>query len=476
MPVTSSDATETMAAEKAGSSTTAAAVPLEQPIDPNSYVCGPGDTFELNFWGQQNFRLRMAADLEGRVFISKVGFVSVSGKSLTVVRSEVTKKVRANYPGLQFALTLVAPRTFVVHVVDNVARPGAHTAHALERISSVLARVGTVNGSRRRISIKHASGSISFADLVLYELTGDTKHNPFVLDGDVVSVPFAEVTVSIDGAVRRPGTYELVGSKDLQELLSLAGGFKADVLRSMPVRIVRRNETNHAEFIDVPFTGGAAPNRGLVDLDRVTVNGAEAAQRYIFVIGVVSGADQMDSTTTSKRMPYIEGDSVLSLLDRAGGINVQGDLKRAYISRPRAEGAPLLIPVALDSLLLKRDLSADKPISLGDTLVIPPVQHGITVEGAVARAGMYPYNPLFGAPQYIARAGGRTRTARDLEDIRLIDTSGRTRKYSDGMKVAPGDAILVPERNWTRGEIVQLIFAGAGLALSTVALTYAVTQ
>src|SRR5262245_52305979 len=27
---------------------------IEHPIDPATYVCGPGDVFELDFWGSQN--------------------------------------------------------------------------------------------------------------------------------------------------------------------------------------------------------------------------------------------------------------------------------------------------------------------------------------------------------------------------------------------------------------------------------------
>src|SRR5690349_7243469 len=33
--------------------------PIDEPVDPDKYVCGPGDVFELNFWGLQNFKLRV---------------------------------------------------------------------------------------------------------------------------------------------------------------------------------------------------------------------------------------------------------------------------------------------------------------------------------------------------------------------------------------------------------------------------------
>src|SRR5262245_9450332 len=35
---------------------------IEEPIDPDGYVCGPGDVFELEFWGSQNLHLTLTTD------------------------------------------------------------------------------------------------------------------------------------------------------------------------------------------------------------------------------------------------------------------------------------------------------------------------------------------------------------------------------------------------------------------------------
>src|SRR5450755_4279706 len=180
-------------------------ISLEQPIDPDHYVCGAGDVLELNFWGQQNLRLKLTIDLEGRVFIPKVGYVAVADKTLTAMRPAIKQKVRGNYPGLSFDLTVLTPRTFLVHVVENVKHAGTFSAHAIDRVSSVLARAGVVPAaSRRRITVHHRSGPDSTADLVKYELTGDTAFNPYLLDGDIVHVPFPLTMVKVSGAVRRP--------------------------------------------------------------------------------------------------------------------------------------------------------------------------------------------------------------------------------------------------------------------------------
>lgn len=472
IPVTGPHDTEVLDAERTGISTTAPPVSVEQPIDPTTYLCGPGDTFELDFWGQQNFRLRMSVDLEGRAFISKVGFVAVSGKTLEAVRKLIKQKVRANYPGLQFELTLASPRTFLVHLVDNVKQPGIYAARPVERLSSVLSRAGGITGSKRRIAIRHHDGTSTTADLVMYELTGDTKYNPFLVDGDVVAVPVADTVVTIDGAVHRPGKYELVKSKDLTELLELAGGLTTGVANDLPIRIVRRNPKQQ----DVAEAVKVGKNAPLHPDDRVIVPGTDELQRSVLLIGAIVGAETVDAAATSRRLPFVEGDTVLSLIDRAGGIKAPGDLRRSYIARPQPSGPPTVIPIDLDALLVRRDFHADKPIAMGDTIVIPPMQYSILVEGAVARAGLYNYNPVFGIPEYIAHAGGRTHNAVDMDDVRVIDSGGGTRSFKRGTPLHPGDAILVPERSWTRPEIVQLVIGGASLLLSAVAVTYAVTR
>src|SRR5262249_55498479 len=46
--------TEASGPERHPAAVPARPVPLEQPLDPDKYICGRGDVFELNFWGRQN--------------------------------------------------------------------------------------------------------------------------------------------------------------------------------------------------------------------------------------------------------------------------------------------------------------------------------------------------------------------------------------------------------------------------------------
>src|SRR5205814_5188446 len=108
--------------------------------------------------------------------------------------------VKRYYPGLSFDLSLATPRTFLVHVVESVAKPGVIEATPLDRVFQVVKKAGgIVNGSLRRIEVKRKGGTSATADLLLYTLTGDTAYNPRVYDGDVIRVPTEGLMVSISG-------------------------------------------------------------------------------------------------------------------------------------------------------------------------------------------------------------------------------------------------------------------------------------
>lgn len=443
-------------------------IPLEEPLDPNTYICGRGDTFELNFWGIQNFRLRVSVDIEGRAFVSKVGYVDLRGKTLTEARQILKDAVGKYYPRLNFDVTLAEMRLFLVNVVEYVGHPGTYPAHLVDRVSTVIAQAGGVGkgGSVRRIEIHRRDGSVLYGDLLMYSLTGDGKYNPRLLDGDVIKVPVEGVAASIAGAVHRPGRYELTGTRDLAELLELAGGLSPAVTKRLPIRLVRRMSDDHDRQAEIDFNpDGSPPALPLRHEDAVNIPGYGELQRSVFVIGAVAGASAPDEVSATRRVSFVEGDTVRTLLNRVGGIGPLADLGGCYIFRSGE-----VIPVDLYTLLVVRDLTADRAVELGDAVVVPFKRRSISVAGAVFVPGLVPYNPTFGIEQYLAMAGGRNRYAQPLSEVRLITPQGETKEYVPGLKVEPGASLVVPERNFSRSETVQILLSVAGALLSGVAL------
>jgi hypothetical protein len=56
--------------------------------------------------------------------------------------------------------------------------------------------------------------------------------------------------------------------------------------------------------------------------------------------------------------------------------------------------------------------------------------------------------------------------AQNLEDVYLVTPTGKTKEFAPDLNVEPGSSLVMPERHFTRGEVVALILAGAGLLLS----------
>jgi protein involved in polysaccharide export with SLBB domain len=311
-------------------------------------------------------------------------------------------------------------------------------------------------------------------DLLLFGITGDVKHNPFLLDGDVVRVPFEDVAATISGGVNRPGRYELVDTRDLTELIAVAGGLAPGATYLLPVSVVSRlSDDRQDQKLVTLAADGTPPNVSLRREDAVRIPTYSELQRSVTVIGAIGGAQLVrgktgdtatlaaEETSATRRMPFVEGDTVRTLLDRAGGVVPLADLNGSYIVRKGKA-----IPVRLHALLMLKDLTADVAIELDDTLVVPFKRRNILVEGAVFRPGEYPFNPSYQIDEYLSLAGGMNRFAQDVSEVRVVTPTGQLLAYRNDLAIDPGSTLVVPERSFSRSEVVTIILAAASIALA----------
>ena len=466
------------------------AMPLEAPIDPETYVCGAGDEFQLNFWGRQNLSVRFPVDPSGQAFVPKVGYVQIAGLSLKDATASLRKAVARFYPGLSFDFSLVKPRTFLVHVVGSVEKPGIYPARATNRLTQVLDEAGGRShpdskqergaGSIRRIEIQRRNGTKLGADLLFYDLYGDTKNNPFLSDGDVIVVPFESMVVKVTGAVQRPGEYELIDTKDIAEAVKAAGGVRSTQTRNLPILVSRRDPANdRLSQFQVQFAAsGDIPVITLRNNDSVHIPSANELERSVTLVGAIKGASQTDEATGLMRLRYEQGDTVRTLIERAGGLGPGADYRGSYILRAMGN-EKTVIPLDLEALLIYRDIKADRPVLIGDVINVPYQRHGIMIEGAVVRPGIYQFNPRLRGTDYIAIAGGPSKMAQDTESYRLVTPRGKTELLSEKTMVQPGDTLIVPERTFSRAEVTQIVIASITLAVlaASVGITaYTVTR
>ncbi len=216
-------------------------LPMDLPVGPD-YVVGPGDSLSVNVWGGVSQRLFRTIDREGRVLLPEVGAVLVSGRTLGEVQETVQSALRTQFRHVSADVSLLKLRTVRVYVVGEVASPGGYDISSLSTPLNALFAAGGVTpiGSLRRL--EHYRGKqlveeVDAYDLLLHGIRGELRR---LENGDSLRVPPLGPTVTVDGMVRRPASYEVRREKNLGEVLELAGGI-------LPAAAVRHIEVQRLE-------------------------------------------------------------------------------------------------------------------------------------------------------------------------------------------------------------------------------------
>lgn len=175
--------------------------------------------------------------------------------------------------GPELLLPSFGTLTYQVHVLGEVANPGTYRLPASTRLSEAIGQAGGLleRGSERRIELRRRGGEGRVVDLLSFKVLGNLDANPYLLDNDVVFVPLKKNVVQIEGAVRRPGTYEIKTENSLENLVRLVGGFSPGAGNVFPIKVVRF-EGGRKEILDVENTKDGRHRFKLRNADVVVVS------------------------------------------------------------------------------------------------------------------------------------------------------------------------------------------------------------
>ena len=203
---------------------------LERPIVSDEYILHPGDSLMVIVSGKTHFSYVTLISPEGKIFLQIpmemslgrerlpslqfpyeiLGEISIDGLSIKEAREFLQKEYSRYYKGVQVSLILVAFRRFKVFVVGEIFNPWTYTATPVTRVSELVRWAGIKGtSSQSRIELKRKGEVITLVDLERFEDTGDLRVNPFVEDGDIITVPAMKASVTVSGAVYGSGVYTL---------------------------------------------------------------------------------------------------------------------------------------------------------------------------------------------------------------------------------------------------------------------------
>ncbi|MBI1846745.1 MAG: SLBB domain-containing protein [Candidatus Rokubacteria bacterium] len=417
------------------------------------YRLAGGDTLEIQIAGRlETTKQQVVIDPQGTISVPPIGAVQLGGLSLIEAQRALTQQARELLRFVDVAVSLVAARCSEVSLSGEIEQPGVVQVSANRRVHDVILLVGgiTPRGSLRRVQVTTRTGAAE-VDLLRFELGGDLDQNPFVVDGMRIHVPSRGPTVTLAGAVRRPGEYELDPSGSLETLFRLVGGL-APAASPSQARLTRQLADGRKETVSVDLrTALARPaDVRLQPYDLLFVPTVGLLQDVVEVRGAFNGtADSAKTTTAGKptivqRLELAQGDRVRDIVLRVGGAAPYADLRLALIERPGAGGPRQRIPIDLGRLLVEHDETQNVRLENGDVVLLPVTEDRVYVVGEVRSPGPFDFRTELTPREYVAMAGGPTNRAK-MRATTVTFSSGRTYAMAEAPPLEAGAVVTVPE-------------------------------
>jgi protein involved in polysaccharide export with SLBB domain len=431
-----------------------AASPAPRGLTPGpDYRLAPGDLLDVQIAGRLDvIRQQTFVDLEGVINVPPLGALPVGGLTLLEAHRRVSERARDVFKFADATITVVAPRTFEVTVSGEVERPGTVQTTAMRRVYDVILDAGgvTARGSTRNIALMRRSGERQ-TDLLAFRLRGDLTQNPFVEEGLRIHVPPRSGTVTLSGAVRRPGEYEIGSTPSLRELLELVGGLsQTAALGDARLTRIGAGDRREATALDLRTALTPATDVTLRPGDAIYVPSTSSLQDIIEVRGAFNGTAESTKTTVAgkatvlQRFELAQGERVRDVLDRAGGAAAYADLRLALVERSGASGPRQRIPIDLYRMLVEKDDAPNIVLQNGDVFMLPIVEDRIFILGEVKTPGPHDFRPDLTPREYVALAGGPTNRARLVNTV-VTFRNGKTYAMADAPPLEPGAVVTVPE-------------------------------
>lgn len=408
-------------------------------------------------------------------------------------------------------VVFIPPVGPMVAVSGYVKSPGIYEFKSDETLMDAIELAGGRSdlafSGRVRIDRISEDGRIIAIESILDESAESVKLRP----GDVISVFDAvpdRKLVRLTGAVKREGIYAVGEELTVKGLIGLAGGLKPYAYNK------------HAELTRVtPTADGPETRKIIIDIDKALVGAPEhdiklVEDDYLFIRNVpewelyrtvvIKGEVRFPGTYSIEK-----GETIHSLISRAGGFTEKAYLKGAFFTRnsiknqqqkqieefanrleyellsSSAESVEsTLNPLAAEQLkiatmqkkaLITKIKSAkatgrialelepfdkfkgspyDIALEEGDELYIPENPAQVQVIGAVYNQTSFIYFPGYTVSEYLKMAGGFTGNA-DEDEMYILKVNGTAismRNSSSWLgdfnskSVDPGDTVVVPEK------------------------------
>lgn len=287
--------------------------------------------------------------------------------------------------------------------------------------------------------------------------------------------------VHVLGEVMKPGTYRVVASDRVSEVIQRAGGLAQNGSeRNIELRR-KGGGVTHIDLLAFKLFGRLDQNPYVTDNDTIYV---PLRKNVIQVVGAVKRPDFYE----------LKNEKTLSeIIELAGGFNAATAMKDPIRVIRFENGEKEVDEVSIDKQAMN-----DFSIINGDVIVVPNIvtkntkfdynvasipgdqvfypsyEDRVFVLGGVAFPGAYEFSPYYNVNQYITLAGGLN--DRGKNNYRITSLDGKSHKAKPGERVNPGDTIMVKQSWMSAATWMSFILGVASFGLSASATIIAIRK
>jgi polysaccharide biosynthesis/export protein len=266
-----------------------------QKMDPNAdYVLGPEDVLEIEVYQADDFKRTVRVSGQGFITMPLVGQVKAKGLSTAQLEKELAQRLAKYLQDPQVSIYIKEYKSQRIGVMGAVAHPQIYNVTGQKYLIDMLFTAGmTKDAGNVCYVFRPAQGQEDgpaqtetiAIDLIELMEKGNRMLNIPVFGGDIVNVPKAG-TVFVDGAIARPGAFNLTSGGTLVQAIAMAGGLKFEADRA-EIQILRMTGNGERQVIVADYDAAKTDERYMLrdgDIVLVPKNGWKTFAKGFFLI------------------------------------------------------------------------------------------------------------------------------------------------------------------------------------------------
>ena len=317
----------------------------------------------------------------------------------------------------------------LVNISGNIKRPMWYEMKKNESLNSLLKYAGGFTGDAytKNVRVERRAGD----KLSVYNVE-EFDFNSFMLaDGDNVSIDENEQKyenlVVLEGAVLRPGHFELNAVNTVRGLIEAAGGLSDDAQTNRAV-LVRMNPDHTRRTITVDLFGimdGSKPDMKLENEDVLTIASVEKLRgdQIVNIEGEVYNPGTF---------PYAENTTIEDLITKAGGLTESASLLNVEVARRIVDkGASTDSDRLCETFTF--NLASGLEVDKSNSFTLMPYDHvyvrrspvyneqkSVKIKGEVMFAGNYVLDDQDTRISDVVKRAGGLKSKASIHDARLV--------------------------------------------------------